>query len=519
MSEIVCGVVLLLLTLAPALFAWQTYLLLWASRGGSKRGDALYLEDTARKPLGHFENGSDLPLVTTQIPLFNEPMVARRVIEAVAAIEYPADRHQIQILDDSSDATRVIVDETCARLRARGVDVAVVRRADRAGYKAGALQQGLSGVRGAFVAVFDADFVPPVGFFRSMLPSLLCDAHVACVQTRWDHLNRQENALTRAVALGMDGHFAAEQPGRAALGWALNFNGTAGIWRRAAIDDPLVGGWHGDTLTEDLDLSYRAQLAGWRIAYQPEPACPAEIPADVASLKAQQRRWATGSIQCAMKLAPAVWRSDWSVAKKLAATAHLFGYSVSLWMLLMALFGRTCLAGIDTELARRMTLLATVVILTSSIAPTIAYAVCQHRLRGRWPHPGDLVALLLLGLGLSVNNAFAVLRGVWLRGGEFVRTPKTGGAAGHARLRGAAAGAVGWLWIAELALAAWCGWQWWWFLPVDGPIANAFLLLFAAGLIWVGGAGATAWARAFLGDSSSPREQRSADLPVGSAAT
>ncbi|MDX2198491.1 MAG: glycosyltransferase [Phycisphaerae bacterium] len=505
-SEIVCGVVLLLLTLAPALFAWQTYLLLWASRSG-----------TARQPDAHSE--AELPSVTTQIPLFNEPMVARRVIEAVAAIDYPADRHQIQILDDSSDETRHLVDETAARLRARGVDVAVVRRADRAGYKAGALQAGLAHARGEFIAVFDADFVPPARFLKSMVPAFMRDPRAACVQTRWEHLNRTENALTRAVALGMDGHFAAEQPGRAALGWALNFNGTAGIWRRAAIDDPRVGGWHGDTLTEDLDLSYRAQLAGWRIVYQPEPACPAEIPADVASLKAQQRRWATGSIQCAMKLAPAVWGSDWPLAKKLAATAHLFGYSVSLWMLLMALIGRTCLAGVDPELARRATLLATVVILTSSIAPTIAYAVCQHRLRGRWPHLGDLVALLLLGLGLSVNNAFAVLRGVWLRGGEFVRTPKTGSATGQKRLRGALPVASSSLWFAELALAAWCVWQWWWFLPVDGPIANAFLLLFAAGLFWVGGAGATAWVRAMLGASHTQPEQHPAELPVGSAAT
>ena len=237
------------------------------------------------------------PTVTVQLPIYNERYVARRLLEAVGALDYPADRLEIQVLDDSTDETTAIVIETAQTLAGRGLEVVHLHRRERAGFKAGALAAGLKEASGEFIAIFDADFVPPPDFLRRTLPHF-ADPGVAVVQTRWGHLNRDFSLLTVAQALGIDGHFAVEQAARARSGLFLNFNGTAGVWRRTAIDD--AGGWTHDTLTEDLDLSYRAQLRGWRIEYRPEIVCPAELPVLVTGFKSQQRRWAQGSIQTAV---------------------------------------------------------------------------------------------------------------------------------------------------------------------------------------------------------------------------
>ncbi|MGB0715625.1 MAG: glycosyltransferase, partial [Phycisphaerae bacterium] len=351
------------------------------------------------------------PLVTSQIPIYNEAEVAIRVLDAVAAIRYPAGRHEIQVLDDSTDHTRDIVDKAVSRLREQGVDIRTVRREDRAGYKAGALSHGLESSKGEFVAIFDADFVPTDDFLEVLVPLLAADPKLACMQARWGHLNRNESWLTKAQALGIDGHFAIEQGARAWNGLMMNFNGTAGIWRKAAIDDPAVGGWSGDTLTEDLDLSYRAQLAGWRLDYCMDLECPAELPGTVPALKSQQRRWATGSIQVACKLLPRIWRARLSIAEKLEATLHLTHYSVSFWMVVLALVARPVLLFIsDKQLYADWAWIAWSVILVSAFAPSFVYTYARYSLGGRFSGLALIPSMFVLGCGLCLSNAMAVMR-------------------------------------------------------------------------------------------------------------
>src|SRR6266481_300528 len=280
------------------------------------------------------EPPAEWPLVTVQLPLYNERYVARRLLEAVGALDYPSDRLEIQVLDDSTDDTGAIIDETASQLRARGVTVAHLHRRERTGFKAGALAAGLKEARGEFVAIFDGDAVPEVDFLRKTIPHF-AEARVAVVQTRLGHLNREFSLLTIAQALGIDGHFAVEQPARFWGNLFLNFNGTAGVWRRAAIED--AGGWAHDTLTEDLDLSYRAQLRHWRILYLPELVCPAELPVVISGFKSQQRRWAKGSIQTALKLLPQVLGSRLSLWAKYQAFVHLTYYMIHPLMLAVVL--------------------------------------------------------------------------------------------------------------------------------------------------------------------------------------
>jgi cellulose synthase/poly-beta-1,6-N-acetylglucosamine synthase-like glycosyltransferase len=428
------------------------------------------------------------PRVTTQIPLYNEQTVARRVIEAAARMDYPPDRHEIQILDDSTDGTREIVDRVAAELRERGQRVEVVRRDTREHYKAGALAHGLKTARGELIAIFDADFLPGRDFLRRLVPLLAGDPRAACVQARWGHLNAHETWMTEALALGIDGHFCVEQTARAGNGFLFNFNGTAGVWRRAAIEDPRVGGWQGDTITEDLDLSYRAQLAGWRMIFYGDEVVPAEIPADVNALKAQQRRWATGSIQTARKLLSSVWRSRLGLLQKLEASFHLTQYSVNVFMLLTIGFGRALLELAPAEQHPYLFMCYSSTCVLAAAGSWFAY------LYARWTLPGGDISLLrlgkliVLGLGLSVNNSVAVVVGLFQRGGEFVRTPKSGardGAAAPLRRSPYVAIRSG-LWLLELLLGGLCLFQWAWFLREDAYFEGTFLLLYAVGLIAMG---------------------------------
>lgn len=487
------GVTLLSIIIAvPCLYGLHMYLMLalaMASRGRVRRA-----QNSTISRFRATTADDRWPIVTTQIPLYNELPVARRVIEAVAAIDYPIERHQIQVLDDSNDSTREVVDAVVRQLAARGHDISVVRRPERRHFKAGALQHGLQSARGEFVAVFDADFVPQPSFLRSLVPLLASDERACCVQGRWGHLNRDETWITRALSLGIDGHFGVEQPARAWNGLLLNFNGTAGIWRRAAIDDPRVGGWDGDTLTEDLDLSYRAQLAGWRVAYHVDEVAPAELPADPDALKTQQRRWATGSIQCARKLLGAVWMSKLSPFQKVEGTIHLLGYSVNVMMLLMALFGRPLAALLDGGPGSISW--AWIVMSLATLGPILAY--CWSRASfGQFVNPLDIPKVLLLGLGLAVNNTVAVLAGIVQRGGEFIRTPKSGSTGGasvpaaggraHARTALPTYAAIrSRLWMFELICGVLCVGQWLLFLPIDGPIGSMFLLLYGVGFLTLG---------------------------------
>lgn len=425
--------------------------------------------------------------VTTQIPIYNEADVATRVIEAVAAMDYPRDKHAIQVLDDSTDETRLLVDRTVRRLREQGVDIEVVRRENRTGFKAGALKAGLPRCRHPLVAIFDADFVPPKDFLRRASPLLARDAKLACIQGRWAHLNQDESWLTKAQSVALDAHFAVEQGARAWNGLMMNFNGTAGIWRKAAIEDPAVGGWSSDTITEDLDLSYRVQLAGWRIDYCLELACPAELPSGINSLKAQQRRWATGGVQTGIKLLPMIWRSPVGLAHKLEATMHLTHYSVYIWTLLVALLARPMLAMVDPLPYWWCFVFGWTMMIFTVMASPIVYGYARYHLGGGLSGVRTMPAMLLLGTGLSINNALAVIRGLYTRGGEFVRTPKSGStqrAKFSSRYR---AQKFRWLWFTEMLVGAYCLANWAIYLTATHWMAfSVFLAIYSAAFLTIG---------------------------------
>lgn len=482
--QIACLTAFLGLTVLPSLYSVHLYALMFLA--GRRRRQTQADQRAVIERYQRETPDDQWPTVTTQIPLYNELTVARRVIEAVAQMDYPRGRHEVQVLDDSTDGTREIVDQVAASLRSMGHDVKVVRRPTREHYKAGALAHGLATARGEFVAVFDADFMPGRTFLRQLIPLFSTDPRIGCVQGRWGHLNTNESWITEALSIGIDGHFGVEQGARGWNGYLLNFNGTAGIWRKAAIDDERVGGWQGDTLTEDLDLSYRAQLAGWRIEYCVDEVCPAEIPANVAALKTQQRRWALGSIQTARKLLPEVWRSPaLSLLQKIEASIHLTQYSIAVYMVLMIVFGRALLLFVPPEMYQSALRWSWGLVLLAMAAPSAAYIYARWAMGGGLVGPVRLLKLIIVGLGLSVNNGAAVLAGLIQRGGEFVRTPKSGSTDAAAR-KGAYAAVQSRLWLVELLIGALCFAQWLYFLQADRYVGGTFLLLFAIGLTALG---------------------------------
>lgn len=376
---------------------------------------------------------SQLPRVTVQLPTFNEATVVERLIDATAQLDYPRELLQIQVLDDSTDETRLLAARRVAALAANGVDIEYVRRPDRVGYKAGALDFGLATARGELVAMFDADFIPQANFLKSLVGHFQ-DPKVAMVQTRWAHLNREESLLTRVQALLLDGHHLVENQARFASNRLFNFAGTGGIWRKAAIAD--AGGWQHDTLTEDLDLSYRAQLKGWKFIYRSDVTTPSELPSEMSALRAQQFRWAKGTVQCARKLLGQVWRSDLTLAQRIEASFHLTPhFSYPLMMLLSILILPAVLlipAGtVGTMLAVDLPLCLGA---TGSIG---LYFSLAERLQGRsaWSAISRLPAVIALGAGLSPLVTRAVWAGLREMAGEFVRTPKRGETVGRYRQR------------------------------------------------------------------------------------
>jgi cellulose synthase/poly-beta-1,6-N-acetylglucosamine synthase-like glycosyltransferase len=362
------------------------------------------------------------PRVTIQLPVYNEQYVIERLIDACAQIEYPAGRLQIQILDDSTDETTTIARQRALDWRQCGIDVQVLHRTVRSGYKAGALADALPSASGNFIAIFDADFVPPRDFLQRTIPAFLHPHHrdVGFVQTRWGHLNADYSPLTRAQTLALDGHFVVEQSARQAAGYPFGFNGSAGIWRRACIEDRLVGGWQADTLCEDLDLSYRAQLAGWQPLYLPDIETPAEVPPQLLAFKRQQFRWAKGSVQTLRKLGGAVWQSEWSLSARLSATLHLGNYLIHpLLLLLLLVMLPLLLLGIDPFWP--LTYLSLV-----SLGPPLLYAAAQRCLYGRgWLRRWSYLPLLtLLGTGICLSNSVAAWQALTRKETPFLRTPK-----------------------------------------------------------------------------------------------
>ncbi|MEP7105398.1 MAG: glycosyltransferase, partial [Chloroflexota bacterium] len=363
---------------------------------------------------------ADAPLVCIQIPVYNERYVVERVVDAACAIEWPRDRLEIQVLDDSDDETIAIAARSVAAWQRRGIHITHVRRGSREGYKAGALAHGMTLTEAPFLAILDADFVPPPRFLRGLMGSFAA-AEVGFVQARWGHLNEDYSWFTRVQAIGIDFHFLVEHAVRSAAGYFTNFTGTAGVWRRAAIED--AGGWSSATLTEDLDLSFRAQMKGWRAAYREEVVVPEELPVEINAYRRQQARWATGSFQAARKLLPALLAGPQPARVKWQGAVHLLAYSVGPLMLLQF----SCYPLLVLAHARHDPLFAWgwigLALNVISLSPWIGFVVGQRR-RGRdWRYAVPGAALQVIGAGMSLTVLGALLRAA-RPGGEFLRTPK-----------------------------------------------------------------------------------------------
>ena len=364
-----------------------------------------------------------LPVVTVQLPIFNEWYVAERLLDTCAALDYPRELLEIQVLDDSTDDTASLIARKVKALQQSGVDIVHIHRRDRNGFKAGALANGLSRARGEFIAIFDADFLPQKDFLLRMLPRF--EDNVAFVQARWGHLNRDYSPLTLLQSFSLDAHFAIDQLARSRADYVFNFNGTAGIWRTSAILD--AGGWNADTLTEDMDLSYRAFLKGWSARYAGDVEAPAELPVSFTAYRSQQYRWARGSLECAIKYIPVIWRGDFGFTRKLQATFHLTGYLLHVLTILLMLcypllliFAQsypTLLAPIGVGLL--MNFLA--------VAPAAYFVAAQHLLRRRWLSSIPVILLLsIFASGMVLNTMRALYQILQKHVVPFERTPKFG---------------------------------------------------------------------------------------------
>ncbi len=364
-----------------------------------------------------------LPHVTVQLPLYNERYVAVRGIEALGALRYPREKLQIQVLDDSDDGTTIVASEAVQRLRDRGLDATHMQRSTRAGFKAGALAAGLETALGELVAVFDADFVPNPDFLMALVGEF-DDPTVAMVQARWGHLNATSSLLTRAQALQIDAHFTIEHGVRAATDCFFNFNGTAGVWRRRAIE--AVGGWSAETLTEDLDLSLRAQLAGWRFVYRDDVEAPAEVPVEVAGYRIQQQRWAQGGIQTAKKLLLRILRAPVPRRVKLEAFWQLTGHATYPMLVVLALTSVIASWLISPVQRGVVFVFDGTLLLSSTLALSMFYGVAaRRRSSAGWKRRVLLVpVIMLLGAGIALGQAGAVLRGIRGTRTPFHRTPK-----------------------------------------------------------------------------------------------
>lgn len=412
----------------------------------------------------------DPPTVTVQLPVYNERHVIARLLTAIARLDYPHDKLVVQILDDSTDETTRIAAHHAAELRQRGFCVQYLRRSSRQGYKAGALAYGMHRSATDFYAIFDADFVPPPDFLRRTLPHLLNDPALGMVQGRWGHLNPFANALTAAQTLAIDGHFIIEQTARSRAGLLLSFNGTGGVWRAACIQQ--AGGWRDTTLTEDFDLSYRAQLGGWRLRVLPDLVVPGELPPHLNAFKQQQSRWARGSTQCLVRTLRPLWRArNITFAQRVMGTLHLCQYMpYPLILLLAVLAPPLMLAGVFGELPLAF-------LTFSGVVPPLVYAVSQAALyRGWYKRLLAFPALIVFGTGIALSNTLAVLSALGdQEGGTFQRTPKFGAQSAE---NGSYALHQNTTTYAELVLSAYIGGGAWLALTV-APSAAPYLALSA----------------------------------------
>jgi len=368
-----------------------------------------------------------LPKVTVQLPTFNEMYVVNRLIDSVVELDYPKDRLEIQVLDDSIDETVEIAKAKVAEWQKQGFDVKYIHRTDRSGFKAGALAEGLKTAKGEFIAIFDADFLPKKDFLKRIIPHFK-NGELGMIQSRWEHINEKYSMLTKLQAFGLDAHFSVEQGGRNAGGHFINFNGTAGVWRRKAIEE--AGGWQSDTLTEDLDLSYRAQLKGWKFLFVEEVGAPAELPAAMNALKTQQFRWNKGAAECTRKnLMKVLKATDLSLGTKLNATFHLMNTAVFICIVILALLSIPMLA-IKEHFHEYDLLfkLAGFFLITLPILGLFYWTSLRGSYETKWKTFTHFIVLfpmfLSVSMGLSLHNAMAVLEGYIGKKSPFIRTPK-----------------------------------------------------------------------------------------------
>ena len=457
-----------------AIYGWHRYYLVY-----------LYMKNKDKAPLP-LPPPAVLPKVTVQLPIFNEMYVADRLIGSVCDLDYPKDLLEIQVLDDSTDETREIAELAVRRHAARGFDIKYIHRVDRTGFKAGALDAGLKVASGEFIAIFDADFIPSADFLMRTLPYFDTDPKVAMVQARWGHINQDYSLLTKIQAILLDAHFVLEHGGRNRAGCFFNFNGTAGIWRREVIPD--AGGWSHDTLTEDLDLSYRAQLRGWRFIFLPDLVAPAEVPVEMNSFKSQQHRWAKGSIQTCLKLMPKILRSNQPFSVKAEAFFHLsanFNYlfmSVLSILMFPSMYVRYSMGWTE------MFLIDLPLFAAATFSFCNFYTVAQRELYSDWKARLKYLPFLMsIGIGLCVNNTRAVFEAILGKQSDFARTPKYGierqsdewvGKKYHQT--------IGVQSIVEVALGLYFTWTVFYALSSGIYATIPFLMLFQVGFLYTG---------------------------------
>jgi len=393
-----------------AVYGWHRYYLVY-----------VYLKNRGKEPKAQTPL-DPMPTVTIQLPLYNELYVAERLIEAVCSIEYPRELLEIQVLDDSTDETCDSAELAVRRFASQGYDIKYIHRTNRVGFKAGALEEGLKTARGEFVGIFDADFIPTSDFLARLMPHF-GDPKVGMVQARWGHINQDYSLLTKIQSILLDGHFVLEHGGRNRAGHFFNFNGTAGVWRRSVIAD--AGGWQHDTLTEDLDLSYRAQLRGWKFVFVSDVIAPAEVPVEMNSFKSQQHRWAKGSIQTCRKLLPQILRANVPLSTKVEAFFHLTAnFNYPLMVVLSILIFPSMVIRYNMGWYE-MLLIDVPLFFAATFSVFNFYMVCQREIHKDWiARIKYLPFLMSIGIGLSINNTRAVFEAIFNKQSEFARTPK-----------------------------------------------------------------------------------------------
>ena len=446
----------------------------------------LYMKNRGKapKPQNRF---AELPRITVQLPIYNERYVVERLLETVTRLDYPRELLEIQVLDDSTDETHLVCSEMVSEYAAAGHPITYHHRANRTGFKAGALAEGMKSATGEFIAIFDADFSPPPAILHQMV-HYFADSSIGVVQGRWTWINRHYSILSEIEAILLDGHFVIEHGGRNFSGRFFNFNGTAGMWRRTAIEE--AGGWQHDTLTEDTDLSYRAQLKGWKFVYDPDIVCPSELPVEMNSFKTQQARWAKGLIQVAKKILPKVWRSREPLSIKMESTFHL---TANIAYPLMVVFSMILLPAMIVRFYQgwfQMLYLDLPLFLASTCSLSSFYMVAQRELYpDKWRSRIKFMPFLMAtGIGLSVTNAKAVIEAIIGKQTEFVRTPKyrletrDEGWEGKKYVRRRA----GWIPFIELGLASYFLFVTVYSFTMENYLTTPFLLLFLGGYGYMG---------------------------------